>query len=84
MKHRLRFSLFFDVTRHMSVVDLISDVSGRSVGPIFKGQAVLDPWMWDRWVAPKVVNYYSTPRRATSTEERRRHSHSKIPSVCLS
>jgi len=53
MKHRLRSSLFLDVTRRMSVVDLISDVSGHTVGPIAKGQAVLDPRMWDRWVVPK-------------------------------
>jgi hypothetical protein len=46
----LRSWFFCNVTQHISVV---TGVSGQTMGPIFKGQAVLDPLRWYWWIVPK-------------------------------
>jgi hypothetical protein len=43
---------------------LVTDVSGQPIGPIFKGQAaqqefleLFDPWRWDRQTVDNFDNY---------------------------
>ena len=43
-----------------------TDVSGLSMCPIFKGQTWVDPWIWDRQVAPK--RQFQTTLRRTITQ----------------
>ena len=41
---------------------LLTDVSGQPIGPILRGQGILDPWRWDRLFVPKVRQEITTTR----------------------
>jgi hypothetical protein len=59
----LKPSHFKNIARLMFVV-FFTDVSGERIGPIFKSQAIRDPWRWDYRLCRNVGGqlYQLTPR----------------------